>query len=127
MKKVDPELLRKMMMGDYSAPLDDDKHGKGIDSSPKSKSNIDLHADRLFAGRKIAANDVLAAQMTALKDHLEDCQKNNIRKTIIIHGKGDGILRREVHLLLAKTNFVSSFSLVIDTPYFGGATRVFLK
>ncbi len=115
------------MMGDYSASSDDNKHSTSISSSPKSKSNIDLHSERLFAGRKIAANDVLAAQMTALKDHLEDCRKNNIRKTIIIHGKGDDILRKEVHLLLGKTNFVSYFSLIIDTPYFGGATRVFLK
>jgi DNA-nicking Smr family endonuclease len=127
MKKPDPDLLRKMMMGDYSAVPEDDKHSRGFVTPSKVKSSLDLHAEKLFAGKKVAANETLSAQLAALNKYLEDCRMKHKRKTIIIHGKGDDILRKEVHQLLTKTAFVASFSLIIDTPYFGGATRVSLK
>jgi hypothetical protein len=125
LKKPDPDLLRKMMMGDYSAVPGDDKHRKGFVGSSKTKSSIDLHAEKLFLGKKVPVDEVLSAQISSLTEHLDHCRKNNIRKTIVIHGKGDDILRKEVHQLLTRTAFVSSFGLIIDTPYFGGATRVF--
>ena len=60
-------------------------------------------------------------------DYLAECQARGILSVRIIHGKGLGHLRRNVHALLEKHPAVVGFTL--DHPQFGGwgATLVRLR
>ncbi len=64
---------------------------------------------------------------TLVPDYLELCLEKDILEVRIIHGKGKGVLRRTVHSLLAKLDYVKSFQL--DDKHVGnwGATVVYLK
>ncbi|MGB1248879.1 MAG: Smr/MutS family protein [Chitinophagales bacterium] len=111
-KKIDAELLRAMMMGEYSPTNKDDLaqdwvsndlHYKG-----KSKSNFSTVHDQLHKCQKVIDKAILV----------------NKEKVTIIHGKGNAILKKEVHDLLKKHNQVKRFELNTDNE---GETIVYLK
>jgi DNA-nicking Smr family endonuclease len=62
-----------------------------------------------------------------LQEYLTECRARGILEVRVIHGKGQGVLCRTVHALLARLPEVQSFALA--TPAFGGhgATIVHLK
>ena len=61
-----------------------------------------------------------------VEDYLNACLEKGIYEVRIIHGKGKGILRRQVHSLLKRNPMVIDFRL--DEGYSGwGATIVLLK
>jgi len=59
-----------------------------------------------------------------LKEFINDNIKLNQDIIVIIHGKGEGILKREVHYLLRQNRNVLQFHLVLENP---GMTIVKLK
>ncbi len=59
-------------------------------------------------------------------DYIEACMEKGIYYLRIIHGKGTGTLRRIVHSILDKNEFVESYSLAADGSSWG-ATLVELK
>lgn len=63
---------------------------------------------------------------TLVPDYLLECLKKDIREVRIIHGKGQGVLRRTVHALLDRLPYVAHYQL--DDKQIGnwGATVVFL-
>ena len=46
--------------------------------------------------------------------YIEACEEKGIRDLRIIHGKGMGILREQVHALLGRHESVASYSLATD-------------
>jgi DNA-nicking Smr family endonuclease len=76
---------------------------------------LDLH---YFQPRDVA--DLLA-------NYLNECRKRGIYQVRIIHGKGKGILRKNVHSILSKLKEVESFSLAGEGGGSWGATIVILK
>ncbi len=59
-------------------------------------------------------------------DYIEACLEKGIYSLRIIHGKGKGVLRRTVHSVLEKNEYVLSFRLADDSSSWG-ATLVELK
>ncbi|MFZ5949471.1 MAG: Smr/MutS family protein [Candidatus Rifleibacteriota bacterium] len=57
-------------------------------------------------------------------DYLEECRKRNILSVRIIHGKGIGNLRRTVHSVLEKIEWVQNFELAGAEAGHWGATLV---
>lgn len=62
-----------------------------------------------------------------LDDYLEAAHRKGFREVRIIHGKGEGILRKRVHSILGKHPLVSSFQQADSTGGSWGATLVFLR
>ena len=75
---------------------------------------LDLHAFRPAEVKAV----VLA--------YLEACEEKGIRDIRIIHGKGMGVLRQQVHALLDRHPRVRSYSLATDAGSWG-ATVIRLK
>ena len=48
---------------------------------------------------------------TVLKDFIEDNIKLKNKYIIVIHGKGEGILKREIHYYLKRMKEVNTFNL----------------
>ena len=61
-----------------------------------------------------------------IPDYIEACLEKDIYSIRIIHGTGKGVLRRTVHSLLDKNEFVVSYRLADDRSSWG-ATLVELK
>ena len=61
---------------------------------------------------------------TLVPDYLQECLQKEIYEVRIIHGKGKGVLRRTVHSILERLDYVADFRL--DDKVIGnwGATVV---
>ena len=62
-----------------------------------------------------------------LQDYFAECVQSNIFSVRVIHGKGKGIQKRQVHRLLQKSPQVSSFRDAPPEAGGWGATLVELK
>lgn len=90
------------------------KHTKEVDqpkpkSSKKHKQNstlvweIDLHIEQLVDNHRNMSNfDIVQVQLQRCQGTIERAIKNNIPKLVIIHGRGEGVLKEEVLHLLKK-------------------------
>ena len=96
----------------------------------KSKSplvwEIDIHIENLLDNYYHMSNyEIVNYQLDKCENIIHKAMKSKIHKLVIIHGKGQGILRKEVHDLL--------YSLSLDfkdSDYMrdsGGATDVFFR
>jgi dsDNA-specific endonuclease/ATPase MutS2 len=61
-----------------------------------------------------------------IPDYLSECRRTGILAVRIIHGKGSGTLRRTVHSLLDRLDFVASYRLAGEDAGSWGATLVTL-
>lgn len=61
---------------------------------------------------------------TLVPDYLDECRVKGIYEVRIIHGKGKGVLRRTVHSILNRLDYVSDFCLDDKTIGNWGATVV---
>jgi DNA-nicking Smr family endonuclease len=76
---------------------------------------LDLHT---FAPREVKE---------LLPEYLRECQARGILQVRVVHGKGTGALRRQVHALLGRTPEVASFALAGESAGGWGATLVTLR
>lgn len=124
-KPIDAELLRRIMMGDFSSDSSGFTSSKDRSKTKKvaRKVEIDLHYESLFPqGAHIASAQRLPLQVGALQDFIAECQKNGIRIAYVIVGKGDGKLKKTVAQELTRCRI--KHSLVADPPYFGNAYKI---
>lgn len=72
---------------------------KMIDPFTVNLPSIDLHGyDRVLAKIEV-------------EDFINDSVKLKHKQILIIHGVGEGILRREIYKLLSKNEYVESFNI----------------
>jgi DNA-nicking Smr family endonuclease len=76
---------------------------------------LDLHT---FSPREIA---------DLVPTWLDECRRLGLYELRIVHGKGQGVLRRTVHAILERRNDVERFALAEATRGGWGATQVWLR
>ncbi len=97
-KKIDIELLKAMMSGDYDPPSEHFIHNEAISTDLHRKSTNDsglTFQDQLSQFEKIIDNALL----------------NNLKQITLIHGKGAGVLRKELHKRLRKHTHVTRYEI----------------
>ena len=62
-----------------------------------------------------------------VRDYLDACRERGLLSVRIIHGKGKGVLRRTVHALLERLDWVERFDLADLDAGSWGATLVCLR
>ena len=96
----------------------------------KSKSplvwEIDIHIEKLLDNfHHMSNHEIVNYQLDKCENIIHKALKSKIHKLVIIHGKGQGVLRREVHNLLY--SFRLDFKDADYMRYSGGATDVFFR
>ena len=113
-KPFDPDLLKRMMMGDFDPNTNEDwSPSKKASRSNFSKNkvplpSIDLHIQVLNPNLKEAsALEIFDYQMEACRGFLRDNKAQGIKKIKVIHGVGSGKLADAVSRI-AKEEFGAS-------------------
>ncbi|MDR3272803.1 MAG: hypothetical protein LBT29_04920 [Flavobacteriaceae bacterium] len=81
---------------------------------------IDLHIGHLVDSMKgLRPHQMLEKQLITAKDEIERARKDRVKKLILIHGKGKGILKSEIYCLLNRTERIEFFEADIIKYRFG--------
>jgi len=100
------------------------------DSSPEvlipmelTNSEIDLHIEVLRPDLLNAlAERIVDVQIRAYENFLEKAIENKLKRALIIHGRGQGVLRHHIHKSLESRKEVLQFRLINND----GATEIIL-
>jgi len=97
--------------------MDDDATDAALELPAKLPidGTLDLHT---FAPGEV--KDVVA-------EYVRECHRRGIVELRIVHGKGTGVLRRQVHAVLGRMPEVASFALAAEDGGGWGATLVSLR
>ena len=113
-KPFDPDLLKRMMMGDFDPnAIEDWSPSKKSSRSNFSKNkvslpSIDLHIQVLNPSLKAASSlEIFDYQMEACRVFLRDSKVQGVKKIKVIHGVGSGKLADAVSRI-AKEEFGAS-------------------
>lgn len=93
-----------------------------IAKRPKNEPVLDLHLND-----KNTYSNCLETQITYLKSWLADCIKSKINSATIIHGDGEGILKKEVHLVLKSSSYIKEIAAANVFAHGTGATKIVFK
>lgn len=99
-------------------------------SKPESNFEIDLHYESLTESLAVKSNfEILQKQLTACRSFVQKSLHKKLKRIVIIHGKGEGVLKSEIHLYLTRLSSDRGIKLDFhDAPYheygMGGATEV---
>ncbi len=94
------------------------------------KYEIDLHIENLLKSHSNMTNhEILTKQMESCRRFVSRAIQENWAKVVLIHGKGEGVLKSEIFSYLNKLRFEQDYKLVYhDAPFseygYGGATEV---
>lgn len=85
---------------------------------------IDLHIDALLESHRGMSNaEILNLQMKEFRSFFSKAKSKRIRKLIVIHGVGEGVLKQEVRTYLSKTDGIKMYDA--DYLEYGkGATAI---
>lgn len=99
----------------------EEPHGVPAQKSKNTtfSAEIDLHFNDAKRGA-LTPQQVLDHQLESCKKHIETAISRKMNRIVIIHGKGEGILRHLVHQLLENYREVQ-WKMIINQ---GGATEV---
>ena len=104
-----------------------DIKGEPVNKPKKGAVNlmeIDLHIEELLDHWQHLSNwDILQAQLRHLRNKLDEAMEKRITKVIIIHGKGEGVLRTEIRNDLMRYSNIEFFDASY-LKYGAGATEV---
>jgi hypothetical protein len=121
--EINPEILRRMMMGDFSSSFSSKTQSSKAKQIKERKVEFDLHFENLYPTKaSLPTSEKLRLQLEALEDFLIDAKKKSVRHAYLIVGKGQGVLRQEVKRKLTYKKL--KHSEVADPPYFGNAIKV---
>lgn len=99
-----------------------------IESFANFPNEIDLHFEKLnFNEDQIKAYGKLKLQLNALENYISKAYQLGLNEAYVIHGIGQGILRKEVFKLLKKSPYIQSFNNDYFSRYGHGATKIFFK
>jgi DNA-nicking Smr family endonuclease len=131
------ELSLKKSAQDYN--LSDDVEEKEIERKLKSfhdvpktlrKFEIDLHIEELVDSHSGMTNhEILLKQMNVCKSFIQNAIEHRKARVVIIHGKGEGVLKAEIYSYLIKLKNLHEMNLEFhDASYseygMGGATEI---
>lgn len=72
-------------------------------AKPEQVREIDLHIHKLVSNeRGLRHHHKLQMQLSYCREQLEKARNDKLRKLVIIHGVGEGVLKMEVHKILDK-------------------------
>ena len=116
---VDPEKLKNQMMSNRPA-VPPTATAKIIEFR-----EVDLHIESLTPN----ANDLTAAEMLSLQmdffaKAFDKALVDNVKRLILIHGVGNGVLKTEIHRVLSKSPHIKSFKEARKEKFGYGATEV---
>lgn len=103
---------------------------KFIKNSPVERVEIDLHIEELREHCTHLTNfEIVQIQMTACRAFVQESIELGRKKVVLIHGKGQGVLKSEIHQYLDRLSNNSGIQLEYhDAPFsrygVGGATQV---
>jgi dsDNA-specific endonuclease/ATPase MutS2 len=123
-KPIDVNLLKRMMLGDFSASSSEGMlSSKEIHKSNSPQRKVELHFEKLYPTKNnIPPGEKLKLQLEEFSQFLKDLKKKNIRIAYVIVGKGEGVLRAEVKKVLLQNKI--HYSEVAEAPYFGNAIKI---
>ena len=105
----------------------DRAHHKSTDNTYQIKSNkieIDLHFGNLVLFPKNYTSDErLQIQLNAARNGVDKARRTGIKKVILIHGVGQGILKEQLHSMLETMDRLNFFDASF-AEYGKGATEV---
>ncbi len=93
-------------------------------------TEIDLHIEELRDDHRYLTNfEIVQIQMTACRAFIQNALANNAKKAVLIHGKGEGVLKSEIHSYLDRLSNYSGSQLEYHEASYqrygmGGATEV---
>lgn len=90
---------------------------------PSSQDAIEIPVDGTLDLHTFSPREV----KDLVPEYLRECQARGILQVRVVHGKGTGALRRQVHALLGRLPEVASFTLADADAGAWGATLVTLK
>lgn len=118
---IDVNLLKRMMMGEFSSLVQDKLECKP--TNYKRRIELDLHFEKLFPTKaSLPSKEKLRLQLDVLNDFIEDAKTTNIRSAYIIVGRGKGVLLKHTIQELNKKNI--THSIINDPPYFGNTLKI---
>jgi len=109
--KIDVELLKAMMCGAYD-PIPENQFSDKLIS-------IDLHRDNTKDNSSLTFQD----QLNQFEKILDNAILNDLKQITLIHGKGAGVLRKELHKRLRKNKAIKNYHINRNNP---GETIVYL-
>lgn len=88
---------------------------------------VDLHIESLTETHNGLSNaQILNRQIGMFKSFFSNAKSKNIRKLIVIHGVGEGVLKEEVRMFLGKQEGVEYFDASYS-EYGKGATQIEIR
>lgn len=86
---------------------------------------VDLHIEKLISSTKnFDAIDILNLQINTAKKQLNFAQSKQIKTVVLIHGYGEGILKKELEFLLSRYPNLTYSDASYQKYGIGGATEV---
>lgn len=102
-----------------------------IENNTQLKSfEIDLHIEELLDDHRYLTNtEILLKQMSVCKSFVQNALQNETKRIVLIHGKGEGVLKSEIHSFLNNLRNFHQIKLEYhDAPFtqygMGGATEI---
>ena len=101
---------------------------RDINELANFSTEIDLHIEKLVARPKdMLEFEMLEKQLRVFDDYVTRAVMLGVSRVYIIHGKGKGRLRDEIHRRLRENMFIISFNDNYHPKYGNGATEVVIK
>lgn len=86
---------------------------------------LDLHLEALVKdASSVPRHQVLSTQLRHFDNYLERALRLGVDQVFIVHGVGNGILKREIHKRLRETPFIRKFTNEYHPKFGYGATEV---
>ncbi len=128
-KNPGKKTIRKVKDKDFKVPsqFNGDKkvvHKKG---TPKSQQvwEIDLHIENLIDDHHHLLNgEMLETQLRSCRQFIEKARDSKVKKIVIIHGVGKGVLKNEIYQMLQGLSHILEFYDASLQKYGQGATEV---
>ena len=126
----DYKLLDSVLQANIKDKIKEQIH---LNRKPLRKFEIDLHMEELVDDHSYMTNhEILQNQMSVCKRFIQRAIDSGLKKIILIHGKGEGVLKNEIYLYLNKLSAYHEIGLQYhDASYseygVGGATEVLFE
>ena len=102
------------------------KKGATAINNSQESFEIDLHIDQLIDDYHFMDNsEIMMVQMRYCRIFIERAIRLKVKKALLIHGKGEGVLRTEIHKYLDRLENNKHIKLDYKIINQGGATEVY--